>query len=176
MNYPPSSGWMRVAGALVARIATRTLTILAVVAFAWKWAAAPPLGPGMPIQTPAGQPAPQVTPAAPGERPFAVRVSFNPGEKWSGTIAVADARIAEARGWRTGSADQVSVRSFEVDTADPRPRGPTRKGFVLRGSGGSGARISIETGRGVLSFRIWEIALGHEVGYLEERARVERLP
>jgi hypothetical protein len=168
MNYPDLKFAIKRNGrGLAARLGAKAVIVLVLVLVVWSWAPRT-------VTLQAGPLAQQAAQAPAGERPFAVRVAFGASEKWSGRVSAEDARIVEARGWQTLAADRVTGESFELE-ADQRPRAPIRKGAILRGAGGRAARILVQTGGGVVSFQVWDLALGREVGYLEERVRVERL-
>ncbi|MDA2939139.1 hypothetical protein MYX75_12870, partial [Acidobacteria bacterium AH-259-A15] len=109
------------------------------------------------------------------EKPFAARITFgyNDAEptRWTGRVTADNARVAAIEGWHFLADDRISLNTFDIQTG-----AGLSKGITVRGTGSPGARISVETSQGTLSFLISDLRLGEEVALLEGAARVERLP
>jgi hypothetical protein len=121
----------------------------------------------------------------PAERPqaarqaFTVRVSFGRDkreqERWSGTVAVENVEIAECRSWRFNPRDRLQLHEFELDTFNPRARGPIEKGLEIRGRAAPGGRLVVTTNRGPIALPPLELAAGEEREFLGGAARVTGL-
>src|SRR5262249_33258461 len=114
-----------------------------------------------------------------GRQSFTLRVSFGRGktqqERWTGGVAGENAEIAECRSWRFNPRDRLAVHEFDLDTLNPRARGPIEKGVEIRGRAAAGGRVVVTTNHGPISVAPLELRHGEEREVLDGAARVARI-